>query len=390
MKTRLFTPGPVEIPERILAALGRPAPHHRTEAFRAILTGVTRELGTLFGTEGTVVTLAASGSGALEAAVVNLVEPGTRALVVEGGKFGERWAKILKAYGQEPDVLSFEWGQAVDPSKVAARLRERPAKVVFFTHSETSTGVLNDAEAIARVAREHGALAVADCVTSIGVHDVRMDAMGLDVCVAGSQKGFMLPPGLAFVALGPKALAALEGPRLPRFYFDLRKAAPSAVQGETPFTPAISLVIALAESLAMMREEGREALVARHARNAEATRRAVVAMGLRLFAESPSNAVTAVHAPEGVDAGKIVKGLRERHGIVIANGQDKLKGVSFRIGHMGGYDAADILTVVGALEDVLASLGLPVAPGAGLAAAQLVLSDAIRSAGATATAGRAS
>jgi aspartate aminotransferase-like enzyme len=386
MKLRLFTPGPVEIPVRVLEALGRPAPHHRTEAFRTILKGVTQGLGELFGTEGTVVTLAASGSGALEAAVVNLVEPGSRTLVVEGGKFGERWAKILKAYGQEPDVLSFEWGKAADPAKVAARLREQPAKVVFFTHSETSTGVLNDAEAIARVAKEHGALAVADCVTSIGVHDVRMDAMGLDVCVAGSQKGFMLPPGLGFVALGPRALAALEGPRLPRFYFDLRKAAASAQDGETPFTPAIALVVALAESLAMMKEEGRDALVARHARNAEATRRAVTALGLKLFAESPSNAVTAVHAPEGVDAGQIVKGLRERHGIVIANGQDKLKGMSFRIGHLGAYDASDILTVIGALEDVLASLGRPVAPGAGLAAAQAVLSGALAGAKAKAQA----
>jgi aspartate aminotransferase-like enzyme len=370
LKTRLFTPGPVEIPARVLAALAKPAPHHRTEGFRTILSSVTKDLIALFGTEGTVVTLAASGSGALEAAVVNLVEPGMPTLVVEAGKFGERWAKILKAYGQSPDVLSFEWGQAVDPAKVAARLREKPAKIVFFTHSETSTGVLHDAEAIARVAREHGALAVADCVTSIGVHDVRMDAMGLDVAVSGSQKGMMLPPGLAFVALGPRALAALEGPRLPRFYFDLRKAAPSAVEGETPFTPAISLVVALAESLAMMKEEGRDLLVARHARNAEATRRAVVALGLRLYAASPSNAVTAVHAPEGIDAGKIVKGLRERHGIVIANGQDKLKGVSFRIGHMGAYDEADILAVVGALEDALAVSGYDVNEGAGVAAAQ--------------------
>ncbi len=371
MKTRLFTPGPVEVPARILAALARPAMHHRTAAFRAILTDATRGLVELFGTEGTVVTMAASGSGALEAAVVNLVEPGTRPLVVEAGKFGERWAKILKAYGVEPDVLSFDWGKAADPAAVAARLAERPAPVVFFTHSETSTGVLHDAQAIAAAAHRSGALAVADTVTSLGVHDVRMDAMGFDVAVSGSQKGMMLPPGLGFVALGPRALAALDsGPRLPRFYMDLRKAATMAAEGDTPFTPPTALVVGLVEALAIMREEGREAVIARHAANAGATRAAAVALGLTLGAERPSNALTAIKSPEGVISGTIVKAMRERHGMVIANGQDRLKDVSFRIGHMGAYDRADILAVVGALEDALGVAGVAVTAGAGLVAAQ--------------------
>jgi aspartate aminotransferase-like enzyme len=289
LKTRLYTPGPVDVPARILAALARPAIHHRTAGFRAILAEATRGMAELCGTQGTVVTLAASGSGALEAAVVNLVAPGTRPLVVEAGKFGERWAKILKAYGVDAEVLSFDWGRAADPAQVAARLAARGATdrapAVFFTHSETSTGVLHDAAAIAAAARAAGALAVADGVTSVGVHDVRMDAMGIDALVTGSQKGLMLPPGLGFVALGPRALEALDaGPRLPRFYLDLRKAAQTAADGDTPFTPATALIIGLTETLAMIREEGREAMVARHAANAGATRAAAQAMGLRLLA----------------------------------------------------------------------------------------------------------
>ena len=379
MKTRLFTPGPVEIPARLLAALARPAIHHRTEGFRKILGECTRGLAELFGTEGTVVTMGASGSGGLEAAVVNLVEPGSRPLVVEAGKFGERWAKILKAYGVEPDVLSFEWGKVADVAAVERRIAERPPRVVFFTHSETSTGALHDAAALAAAARKHGALAVADVVTSLGVHDVRMDAMGLDAAVSGSQKGLMLPPGLAFVALGPRALAALDaGPRLPRFYMDLRKAAQTAAEGDTPFTPPTALIVALAESLAMLREEGREKVVARHAANAAATRAAAQALGLALFAERPSNALTAITSPAGIDAGAIVKAMRERHGMVIANGQDRLKGVSFRIGHMGAYDEADIVAVVGALEDALAAAGHTAEPGAGVTAAQRAFAQARR------------
>jgi len=381
LKTRLFTPGPVEIPARILAALARPALHHRTEGFRKILAEATTGLAELFGTDGPVVTLGASGSGALEAAVVNLVEPGSRPLVVEAGKFGERWAKILKAYGCDPEVLSFEWGKVADVAQVdqALAARTEKAKVVFFTHSETSTGALHDAAALAAVARRHGALAVADVVTSLGVHDVRMDAMGLDAAVCGSQKGLMLPPGLAFVALGARAMAALDdGPRLPRYYWDLRKAAQTAAAGDTPFTPPTALIVALAESLLMMREEGRENVVARHAVNAGATRAAAQAMGLALVAEVPSNAVTAIASPQGVDAGTIVKAMRQRHGMVIANGQDRLQGVSFRVGHMGAYDEADIVAVVAALEDALGSVGQAGSPGAGVAAAQRVFAEARR------------
>jgi aspartate aminotransferase-like enzyme len=284
--------------------------------------------------------------------------------------------RILRAYGIEPDVLSAEWGRVIDPAAVRARLAERPAAVLFFTHSETSTGVLHDATALAAAAHEHGALAVADVVTSLGVHDVRMDAMGLDVAVAGSQKGLMLPPGLAFVALGARGRAALAGARLPRFYLDLRKAAETAAEGDTPFTPPTALVVALGEAMALIGEEGRDAVIARHAANAEATRQAVRALGLAPFAERPSNGVTAVAAPAGVDAGRIVKAMRDRHGMVIANGQDRLKGVTFRVGHMGAYDAADILAVVGALEDALATVGHAVEPGAALAAAQRVFAAA--------------
>uniref|UniRef100_A0A832I0L0 Alanine--glyoxylate aminotransferase family protein n=1 Tax=Eiseniibacteriota bacterium TaxID=2212470 RepID=A0A832I0L0_UNCEI len=367
IRTRLFTPGPVEIPPRILRALAQVPPHHRTEGFRATLRCVTDGLRALHGTSGEVFVLAASGTGAMEAAVANLAAPGARALAVAGGKFGERWAKLLAAYGVSHDTLPVEWGASVDPGTVAAALDADPAiRTVYATHSETSTGALHDVEALARVTRPRGVALVVDAVTSLGVHPLPQDAWGVDVVVCGSQKGLMLPPGLATVSLAPWAAPLIEGERPPRFYFDLRRARASAPLGETPWTPPVSLVLALEEALAMIREEGLDAVHARHARVAAAVRAGAAALGFAPFAARPSHAVTALVPPAGVDAAAVVRGLREAHGIVVAGGQDRLKGRIVRIGHMGHYDLGDVHVVLGALEAVAAALG---ARGSGACAA---------------------
>jgi aspartate aminotransferase-like enzyme len=370
MKIRLFTPGPVEIPVRILRALSAVPPHHRTDVFRDTLRRVIRELQWLHGTEGEVFLLAASGTGAMEAAVVNLMSPGERALVPTAGKFGDRWASILKAYGVPHEVLAFEWGTAIDPAAIERALAKDPSiKAVFTTHSETSTGAIHDLEAIAKLTRPRDVLLVVDGITSVGVHRLPQDQWGVDVVVCGSQKGLMIPPGIGTVALAPWRAAAIEGQRLPRFYWDLVRARKSMPLGETAFTPPVSLVLALEESLKMMREEGLDEVWARHRRIALAVQAGAKAIGCRLFSSSPAHSVTSLKPPEGVDASAIVKRLRETHGIYVAGGQDHLKGKIFRIGHMGDYDLADVHVILGALEECVSSLGKPAAAGAGAAAA---------------------
>ncbi len=359
IRTRLFTPGPVEIPARVLRALSQVPPHHRTEEFRATLKRVTDALRMLHGTAGEVFLLAASGTGAMEAAVVNLMAPGMKALAITGGKFGERWKSLLAAYGVPHEVLEVEWGRAVDPAEVARRLdRDAGLTTVFATHSETSTGALHDAEALARITRERGRRLVLDAVTSLGVHPLPQDAWGVDAVVCGSQKGLMVPPGIATVSLAPWAAEAIE-PGLPRFYFDLRKARKSMPLGETAFTPPVSLVLALEESLAMIREEGLAEVYVRHRRLAHAARAGAAALGFTLFPASPSHAVTALTPPPGLVAPAVVKRLRERHGMVVAGGQDQLKGRILRIGHMGHYDLADLHALLGALEECVGALGHP-------------------------------
>ena len=370
MKIRLFTPGPVEIPVRILRALSAVPPHHRTDVFRDTLRRVIRELQWLHGTEGEVFLLAASGTGAMEAAVVNLMSPGERALVPTAGKFGDRWASILKAYGVPHEVLAFEWGTAIDPAAIERAIAKDPSiKAVFTTHSETSTGAIHDLEAIAKLTRPRDVLLVVDGITSVGVHRLPQDQWGVDVVVCGSQKGLMIPPGIATVALAPWRAAAIEGQRLPRFYWDLVRARKSMPLGETAFTPPVSLVLALEESLKMMREEGLDEVHARHRRIALAVQAGAKAIGCRLFSSSPAHSVTSLQPPEGVDASAIVKRLRETHGIYVAGGQDHLKGKIFRIGHMGDYDLADVHVILGALEECVSSLGKPAAAGAGAATA---------------------
>lgn len=363
-RPRLFTPGPVEIPARILRALSAIPPHHRTELFRGTYKRVTQAMRELHRTEGEVFLLGASGTGAMEAAVVNLMSPASRALVVVGGKFGERWMNLLKAYGVPYEKIDVEWGRAVDPAEVERALTRDPSiRAVFSTHSETSTGAIHDVQAIAKITKSRGVMLVVDAITGLGVHPLEQDAWGVDVIVCGSQKGLMIPPGLASVSLAPWAAQAIDQDGLPRFYFDLRRMRKSAPQGETPWTPAVSLVLALEEALAMIREEGLENVHMRHRRLAHAMRAGAQALGFRLFAANPSHALTALYPPEGVDASAVVKRLREVHGIVVAGGQDHLKGKIFRVGHMGAYDLGDVFVMIGALEECVAAFGHPARGG---------------------------
>ena len=373
-KFRLLAPGPTPVPPEVLLAMAQPVLHHRTPEFEALFAQARRALQWLFQTRREVLILAASGTGAMEGAVVNACSPGDRVLVIRGGKFGERWAEICQAYGLSVIPVEVPYGKAVDPQAVAAALRGEPSiAAVFVTHSETSTGVLHDLEAIAAIVRQTPALLVADAITSLGVVNLPTDAWGVDVVVAGSQKAMMLPPGLAFACLSDRAWAAVERARLPRYYFNFLVERKIQAKHQTAWTPAISLIAGLKAALDLLQAEGLSAIFARHERLARATRAAVTALGLDLFAERPSPAVTAVKVPEGVDGGAIVRVLRDKHGISIAGGQGSMQGKIFRIATLGYADAYDVLTGIAALEFTLAELGYPVRLGDGLRAAQNVL-----------------
>ena len=364
-RPRLFTPGPVEIPVRILRALSQVPPHHRTEVFRETYKRVSDDLKWVHQTQGEVLMLAASGSGAMEAAVVNLMEPGKRALCVNGGKFGERWGNICKAYAVPYETIDVPWGHAVPVTEVERRLDADPSiSTVFGTHSETSTATLHDAQALAKATRARGRRIALDAITSLGVHPLPQDEWGVDVVVTGSQKGLMSPPGIATVSLAPWALDAIEGERYPRFYWDLRKARKSLPSGESAFTPAVSLIFAVGEALAMMKEEGLQNVHKRHARLGAAVRAGAQAIGWTLFSKSPANSVTALEPPAGVDASAVIKRLRDAHAITVAGGQDHTKGKMLRIGHMGAYDLSDVYVILGALEECTEALGQRKATGA--------------------------
>jgi serine---pyruvate transaminase len=376
---KLFTPGPVEIPARVLEALGKRPPHHRSESFRALFGDVSTRLARLFDTEGVAVILAASGTGGLESAVVSLVKRGEPVLVGSSGKFGERWIKILSAYGHPHEVVRAEYGNAIDPAAWSEAVARVKPGVVFFTHSETSTGTLNDLRSLAQAARSTGALVVADVVTSLGVHALRQDRDGVDVAVGGSQKGLMLPPGLAVIGVGPRALERLSagGAAGPSFYFDLAKAAATAKQADTPFTPAVSLVLALDESLRMIEEVGIEEVWRRHAALARAIRQGAGAAGYRLFSNAPADSVTALVPPDGVDPSAVVKHVKAMHHLVLTGGQDSLKGKIVRVGHMGlAYGPEDAVSVSRALEDAAMTLGATGRSGAAAEVAQRALESA--------------
>jgi serine---pyruvate transaminase len=368
-KRYLFTPGPTPVPPEVLAALARPVVHHRSPDFRPTYERVLERLGQVCRTERDVLLFAASGTGAFESAVANLVSPGERQLVVSAGSFGERWAAMTAAYGADVDELRYAWGETPDADDVRSRLAEREAKAVWVVHSETSTGVVTDVKAIAEAARDGGALVVVDAVSSLGAVPCETDAWGLDVVVSGSQKALMTPPGLGLAAVSDAAFAARGSS--PRFYFDWERTRDAQRKLDAPFTPPVSLVAGLDVALGLLLAEGLDAAFDRHVRLGRACRAGVKALGLELFSpdEDRSAVVTAVRAPDGLDSGEVVRSLRDRFGITIADGQGELKGKIFRIGHIGWFDVFDITTALAALELALADLGVDVERGVAVTAA---------------------
>jgi aspartate aminotransferase-like enzyme len=378
-KLTLMIPGPTPVPETVLQALGRHPIGHRSADFQKIVKHTTEQLQWLHQTKNDVLVITGSGTAAMEAGIINTLSKGDRVLCGNNGKFGERWVKVAQAYGLQVEEIAAPWGQPLDPEAFRAALEadgEKAIKAVILTHSETSTGVINDLQTIARHATAHGtALTIADCVTSLGATDVPMDAWGIDVIGSGSQKGYMMPPGLSFVAMSERAWAAYGRSDLPKFYLDLGKYRKAAKGDSNPFTPAINLYFALEAALNMMEREGLEAIFARHARHQRATTAAMKAIGLPLYAAEGhgSPAITAV-APEGIDAEVLRKEVKNRFDILLAGGQDHLKGHVFRIGHLGFVCDRDILTAVAAIEATLLDLGLSkAATGAGVAAAAAAL-----------------
>ncbi len=373
-KHYMFTPGPTMVPAEVLMAQAAPMIHHRTPQFSAILREVTDWLKELFGTGQEVFTIAGSGTAAMEAAVANTCSPGEKAICAVGGKFGERWAELCEAFGCDVKAVQLEWGKSLTVEQAKAALADVPdARVFCLTQSETSTGALTDVEAIAALTRRTDTLLLVDAITAVGIHPVRMDGWGLDVVVSGSQKGCMMPPGLAFIAVSPRSWEVIEQCTSPRYYLDLRAMRESLAKTTTPFTAPVSLIRALHKALEMIREEGLENVYARHARLAEATRAAMKAVGLTLLADSPVNGVTAVRAPAGIDTDEMTRKMRDDYGVTIAGGQAHLKGRIFRIGHMGYVSEDDLLVAIAAVERALKELGYEFQSGSGLAAAQAVL-----------------
>ena len=377
MKKRyLLAPGPTPVPPEVLSAMSEPIIHHRSPEFAAVMREVLEGLKWLFQTKNPVMILTSSGTGGMDAAVSNFLSPGDKALCVRGGKFGERWAEICRAYGMVPVNLDVPWGEAVRPEDVARTLEDDPEiKAVYVQASETCTAVAHPVREIAAIVRERPqTLCVVDAVTAIGVMDLPVDAWGIDVCVTGSQKALMLPPGAAFISVSDKAWGFNEKAACPRFYFDLRKEKAKAEAGQTNFTSPVAMVVGLHKVLQMMQAEGLPAIFARHDRLARATRAAFQALGLRLLAaESPSNAVTGVYLPEEIDGVAFNKKLREAYGVTLAGGQGKLKGRIFRVAHLGYADTLDVIMAVAAVERGLADFGHPVELGAGVRAAEEIL-----------------
>jgi len=371
-KHYLLTPGPTPVPPEVLTELALPILHHRTSEFGEIFSRVSEGLKYIFKTKDDVYVYASSGTGAMEAAVVNLLSPGDKALVVSTGAFGSRWAKIIQSFGIKPDVISVEWGQPADPGEVEVYLKKNPdTRAVFVTHTETSTGVVNDLEKIGTIVGKTDAVLVADAISGLGGEPLMKDEWGLDVVVSSSQKGLMLPPGLSFISMSEKGWRLAEKSALPKFYWDIKRMKKSAADKETPFTPAVGLFVGLARAIDIIKSAGLENLWAEYLVMAEATRAGMTALGLELFAKNPCRVVTSVRVPDGVDGGKIVKMMRLDYGVSIAGGQEHLKGKIFRFAHMGYISRADILVGFSALEMTLERLGYKnFKSGAGVAAVE--------------------
>jgi aspartate aminotransferase-like enzyme len=379
-KERLFTPGPTALHPAVQAAMARPILHHRTDEFRAVFRQCREGLKSFLKTDDEVMILAASGTGGMEAALVNVLSPGDAMLALVAGSFGERWASIGRAHGMKVETLEAPWGEAVAPLAVQAALDANPSiRAVFVQLNESSTGAAHDVRALAEIVRRRpSTLLVVDAISGAGAIPLETQAWGIDVVVVGSQKALALPPGLAFVSVSARAWERIESVTSPRFYFDLRREKKSQLEGESAFTPAISNVVALKAALDFVASVGGVDALVQNARTlAQATRAAAIALGVPLVApKHHGDALTALYAPPGIESGAIVKGLKSEFASTVAGGQGKLKGKIFRVAHLGFYDATDILGLLASLEIVLKRLGHRFELGAGLAAAEAAYLDA--------------
>ncbi len=375
-KNYLLTPGPTPVPASVSLEMAKPIIHHRTVGYEKIYAEVRDGLKYLFQTKEEVLILSSSGTGAMDAAVANTLSAGDTALVIAGGKFGERWGEICKAYNVNVISIDVKWGKAVNPDDIARSLQDNPdIKAVFTTFSETSTGVRHDIKTIADIVSKHkNTILVVDGITAVGVMEMPMDKWGLDVVVTGSQKALMMPPGLGLIALSQKAWKMAEQSNLPKYYLNLQKEKKCQSKNQSAYTPAISLIIALREALRMIKQDGLAQVFNRHTKLAKATRAAVSALGLRLLApESPSEALTAVISPNGVDVSLLRGILSKKYGVTIAGGQGHLKGKIFRLAHIGYMNTFDVIIAISALEMTLKELGYPLELGAGVRVAEEIL-----------------
>ncbi len=376
LKRYLLAPGPTPVPSEVLLSMAAPIIHHRSPDFLPILDAAKKGLQWLYQTKNDVLILCSTGTGGMVGAVNNFFNKGESVLVINGGKFGERWTKICQAYGLTVDELIVEWGYAVRPEEVEKRIKKnRKIKGVFVQASETSTGVYHDIQALAQIVKKYeDTLFIVDAISALVAHDLRTDEWGIDIMVGGSQKGVMLPPGIAFVSISEKAWAKAESSKMPRFYFNFKKERENLSKNQTNFTSPVTLIIGLNESLKILQAEGLQNVFNRHSKLADAMRKAILAIGLELYSkESPSNAVTAIEAPSGIDGQAVYKNLRLKYGITAAGGQDKAKGKIFRIAHLGYADIFDIITAIAGIEMVLKGMGYPVKLGTGVAVAQELL-----------------
>lgn len=376
-KRYLLTPGPTPVPTEALLSMAKPIIHHRTPQFMALLKEAIEGLAYVFQTKNDIFILASSGTGAMESSIVNLLSPGDKVIVVKGGKFGERFEEICQSYGVNSITLDVEWGQAVDPEQIKKLLKEnKDIKAVYTTLCETSTGVLNDIRAIGEIVSKTAAVLVVDAISGLGSVNLKTDEWKIDVVVAGSQKGLMIPPGLSFVSVSAKAWRLVETAKLPRYYFCWKAAKKAADKDDTPWTPAVSLVIALVESLKIIKQDTLEGVLARHKKMADAVRAAASALGLGLFApNAASDAVTAIKLPENIDGEKLVKTMRDTYGVGIAGGQEGLKGKIIRIATMGFMTQWDVIVAISCLEIALKQMGYKFEIGSGVKAAEEIFAE---------------
>jgi aspartate aminotransferase-like enzyme len=375
-KYYLLSPGPTPVPETVLAAAAEPIIHHRTPEFSEIFMQTTEGLKYVFGTKQDVFILTSSGSGAMETAIVNTLSPGDKVISINAGKFGERWGNICKAYGVNAKEIVLEWGVDFSKEELAAELKANPGvKAVFTTLSETSSGAIYDIQGFGEVVAQTEAILVVDGISGAGATPCPMDDWKVDIFVSGSQKSFMIPPGLAYIAFSPKAWKLVATAKLPKFYFDATKAKKNLEKQTTPWTPAVSLIIQQKKALDIIKSMGLEALLAHHKMLGEATRAGIKALGLELLAKKPGNILTAAKTPAGLDGVKLVKTMQAKYKAYIAGAQDPNKGKFFRIAHLGYMGGFDIITSLAALEMTLLDLGFSFEKGRSVAAAETVLRE---------------